>query len=946
MEQAFGHDRGARGAAFRDLRPRDYFRETAGEAQGDGGGVPRQDEAGFGAAVLEVDGGELPDGVDDGGGGDDLFEEAGAVPLGADVREVGAEPDAGVAEAMAGDAHRGEHGAAAGGVAGAREEGGAVEGGAEDATALVIGQEPLEQIAAQRIGECGALRDRGGAHGRRERAVDEREGDAEGAAAGGEERGQHGGVAGAEGAEGGAFPFALRSGGGRDGAEGGIQSGDPVAHEQEAAFVDEAAAEVGHVSAAFGREPIEQHAPLGIAGRDHAGIGQAEVALHGFLVEEFRGGERALEIEEKIGGAAAVEAVAGAAVGVEVGAGAQLGGSEVAVRLGEGRTGRGEQGGKQGRELAVGCGGSGAGELEGVEAGREVELRIVATQAFGTAVKPPRLAQRAAGSRGIFDVEHGGVAAGGEQVGVGLGGVPAVTVGGPLLLIVVEDLGFDAAAGGGVAAFELERVGLREHGVVGQDPAADGQKGDLGRGDGRAGGAGKTRPALTGGVVGPARNVDRVGHDAGRGDLAGGVGKQTGFAEPVGKVRRCGGRGMGGETPESAAGIVTDEKFAVGLDAEAHGCEGGAAQLAVPGHAVALGAQRPEHAGLPIAVDVGSAQGGEFRAVVELAAGDARGLRVRVGDERREHGRGADEPVGPHVLAAGLGETPAVVSAALDALDHLPELPADVARVEVAGLGVEGDAPRIAQPVGPEFAARPGHADERVVPGNGIRESGVGAVDVDAGNAREQVGNVLARDERIGRFGRAGVACAEIEHAVGAEAEVAAVVAALQPRDDHVAGGEIEARDGIGGDFEADDARAVFAVRLAAGFGDRQHVGEAVFGKLGVKREGERFGQLRVELGEVTEQIGGGDGLVGAKRAQFSFAFDDDEPVGAGQRGDLERLGERERGKRALEAERGGRLGRACDRGGGPRRARRGRQVRCRGPAGGEQREGQDTRKG
>ena len=79
-----------------------------------------------------------------------------------------------------------------------------------------------------------------------------------------------------------------------------------------------------------------------------------------------------------------------------------------------------------------------------------------------------------------------------------------------------------------------------------------------------------------------------------------------------------------------------------------------------------------------------------------------------MGDERRKHGGGTDEPVGPHVLAAALGETPAVVAAALDALDHFPELPADVARVEVAGLGVEGDAPRIAQTVGPDFAASQG----------------------------------------------------------------------------------------------------------------------------------------------------------------------------------------------------------------------------------------------
>ena len=63
---------------------------------------------------------------------------------------------------------------------------------------------------------------------------------------------------------------------------------------------------------------------------------------------------------------------------------------------------------------------------------------------------------------------------------------------------------------------------------------------------------------------------------------------------------------------------------------------------------------------------------------------------------------------------------PAVVAALLDPVDRLPQLPADVADEQLAGLAVEAHPPGVAEAVGPHF--RPGllHADERVVLRDGV----------------------------------------------------------------------------------------------------------------------------------------------------------------------------------------------------------------------------------
>ena len=51
-------------------------------------------------------------------------------------------------------------------------------------------------------------------------------------------------------------------------------------------------------------------------------------------------------------------------------------------------------------------------------------------------------------------------------------------------------------------------------------------------------------------------------------------------------------------------------------------------------------------------------------------------------------------------------DAPAVIAAALDQLDHFPEILADIADPGLAGVGIEAEPPRIAKAVGPDFGPR------------------------------------------------------------------------------------------------------------------------------------------------------------------------------------------------------------------------------------------------
>ena len=132
-----------------------------------------------------------------------------------------------------------------------------------------------------------------------------------------------------------------------------------------------------------------------------------------------------------------------------------------------------------------------------------------------------------------------------------------------------------------------------------------------------------------------------------------------------------------------------------------------------------------------------------------------------------------------------LDHAPAPVEAAVvDAEDRFPQFPADVAHPQRTVARVKAHLPRIAKAVGPDLRARAGRLDKWIVGRNGIGPVVGWVIDVDPHDARQKIVEPLAGLMGIGRHRRRGIAGGEIEHAVGAEVEVATVVTARRPGDD------------------------------------------------------------------------------------------------------------------------------------------------------------------
>ena len=125
----------------------------------------------------------------------------------------------------------------------------------------------------------------------------------------------------------------------------------------------------------------------------------------------------------------------------------------------------------------------------------------------------------------------------------------------------------------------------------------------------------------------------------------------------------------------------------------------------------------------------------KFPPTIHEATDDGACLGVR----ELDHGRG--EPrrrPRERVLALkrmrAFEHAPAVVGALADELDGFPTIVAIVGRPEVAA-GAEGEPPRIAQAVGPDFRTHVGLSDEGIVGGHGIIFPCGGALDVEAEHA-------------------------------------------------------------------------------------------------------------------------------------------------------------------------------------------------------------------
>jgi hypothetical protein len=226
---------------------------------------------------------------------------------------------------------------------------------------------------------------------------------------------------------------------------------------------------------------------------------------------------------------------------------------------------------------------------------------------------------------------------------------------------------------------------------------------------------------------------------------------------------------------EAAGFVVDDQKLAVGLFGEPHDARGGPGGFDAVPERRALNGIGEDAARLPVAVDVPAFEALQLRAVIDVAARD--GGRNGVGKDvgRRHDGRRAALAV----RQAGLEpfhDAPAVVAALLRGDDHFPPLPAHVADPELPGFPVEAHPPRIAETVAPDLGPRLRVAHEGIVRGDRVRAAVGGAVDVDAQDGRQEIGDVLAGLELVGRRGVLAVAGRDIREAVIPEVEVAAVM--------------------------------------------------------------------------------------------------------------------------------------------------------------------------
>ena len=263
-------------------------------------------------------------------------------------------------------------------------------------------------------------------------------------------------------------------------------------------------------------------------------------------------------------------------------------------------------------------------------------------------------------------------------------------------------------------------------------------------------------------------------------------------------------------------------------------------------------------------------------------------------DCRRQDGSWSARPLRIGRLPA-FHHTPSVVAAALDAIEHFPQFPADIANPQIAGLLIEAHPPRIAKTVRPDLAASPLQIDERIVGRNAVVLAVVGVIDVDPQNARQEVADILPRSPRVGWIRPGAVSRGDIQTTVGTKLQTAAVMTAGEPGDDRRFARHLDRRRVGVRHAVPRDVRAVFQISSL----DVADVAVPVLRKVGMKGEcidlhtGNRFGQ-------VDHQVCRRDAGRVWKRKDLARLLDDEQPVAARCVGQVETIGEFEGRKSPL----------------------------------------------
>src|SRR5262245_56481786 len=152
-------------------------------------------------------------------------------------------------------------------------------------------------------------------------------------------------------------------------------------------------------------------------------------------------------------------------------------------------------------------------------------------------------------------------------------------------------------------------------------------------------------------------------------------------------------------------------------------------------------------------------------------------------DDRLEDRCGSQLAIGAERMRT-LVDTPAVVAAAFDLVDRFPQILADFAGPQVAGLPIEAELPRLAESVRPQLRPRARRLDEWIILRNAVILARIGMIDVDANDAGEEVADVLPGLELVGNA--AAVAARKVKVAVLSKRQAARVVPPGGPFEDHL----------------------------------------------------------------------------------------------------------------------------------------------------------------
>ncbi len=302
----------------------------------------------------------------------------------------------------------------------------------------------------------------------------------------------------------------------------------------------------------------------------------------------------------------------------------------------------------------------------------------------------------------------------------------------------------------------------------------------------------------------------------------------------------------------------------------------------------------------------GSARPGSAgRIAHDVAAGDRLAAGAVVLEDRRDVARGGARRVRAVVERAALEALPAEVGGAAlrrGVVDLLGVVLADVADEQVAGRAVEREAKRVAQAVGVDLAARVAAAGERVAGRDRVAARGARR---DPQQLGEQRGALLVgrpgADERlpvtVGVVASAAVAGRDVQVAVGAEVQVAAVVVVAQAVLDLQDERALRRRDvGIGGAVPQVDPDVSARVGRVGVEAARRRV---------VRRERHREQPALAagrELAARDREEGRGERDAVSDDADRAPALDDEQARGvAGRCGEVDRRGE---GADRLQAQR------------------------------------------